>query len=383
MGAQSYRVHVAEEVLADLDRRLADTRWPDEINGSGWDYGFPLDYLKDLVSYWRTKFDWRQWEERLNAFLNFRTDIGGLGIHYLHERGKGPNPLPLLLTHGWPGSVLEFLRILPLLTDPGAHGGDPTDAFDIVAPSLPGYGFSDRPSGRGMTSYRIAELWRQLMSELGYERFGAQGGDWGASVTTWLGLTAPERVIAIHLNYIPGSYSPYVGAGARELSKVEQAFVQERDHWRDTEGAYGHIQRTKPQTVAVGLNDSPAGLAAWIVEKFRTWSDCGGEVERRFSKDELLANVTLYWVTQTIGSSIRLYLESGQTPVRFGADERVRVPCGIARFPKEIPMPPREFVERHYDVVRWTEMPSGGHFAAAEEPELLAADLREFFRRFR
>ena len=383
MGAQSYRVHVAEEVLADLDRRLADTRWPDEINGSGWDYGFPLDYLKDLVSYWRTKFDWRQWEERLNAFLNFRTDIGGLGIHYLHERGKGPNPLPLLLTHGWPGSVLEFLRILPLLTNPGAHGGDPTDAFDIVAPSLPGYGFSDRPSGRGMTSYRIAELWGQLMSELGYERFGAEGGDWGASVTTWLGLMAAERVIAIHLNYIPGSYSPYVGAGARELSKVEQAFVQERDHWRDTEGAYGHIQRTKPQTVAVGLNDSPAGLAAWIVEKFRTWSDCGGEVERRFSKDELLANVTLYWVTQTIGSSIRLYLESGQTPVRFGPEERVRVPCGIARFPKEIPMPPREFVERHYDVVRWTEMPSGGHFAAAEEPELLAADIREFFRRFR
>jgi pimeloyl-ACP methyl ester carboxylesterase len=383
MGAQPYRVHVEEEVLADLDRRLADTRWPDEINESGWDYGFPLDYLKDLVSYWRTNFDWRQWEEHLNAFLNFRTDIGGLGIHYLHVRGRGPNPLPLLLTHGWPGSVLEFLKILPLLTDPGAHGGDPADAFDVIAPSLPGYGFSDRPSGRGVTSYRIAELWRQLMTELGYERFGAQGGDWGASVATWLGLTAPERVVAIHLNYIPGSYTPYLGAGARELSQVERAFIEERDRWRDSEGAYGHIQRTKPQTVAVGLNDSPAGLAAWIVEKFRTWSDCGGEVERRFSKDELLANVTLYWVTQTIGSSIRLYLESGQTPVRFGPEERVRVPCGIARFPVEIPMPPREFVERHYNVVRWTEMPSGGHFAAAEEPKLLADDIREFFQPMR
>src|SRR5262249_25125413 len=211
--------------------------------------------------------------------------VGGLGIHCLHVRGKGPAPLPLLLTHGWPGSVFEFLKIIPLLTDPGAHGRDPADAFDLVVPSLPGYGFSDRPIERGMTSYRIADLWRQLMTELGYERFGAQGGDWGASVTTWLGLTAPERLLGIHLNYIPGSYSPYLGPGARELSEVERAFVAERDHWRDTEGAYGHIQGTKPQTLATGLNDSPAGLAAWIVEQFRTWSDCGREVERRFSKD--------------------------------------------------------------------------------------------------
>jgi pimeloyl-ACP methyl ester carboxylesterase len=376
-------VQIAEDVLADLDRRLAATRWPDEIDESSWDYGFPLEYLKDLVSYWRTKFRWRQWEERLNALPNFRADIDGLGIHYLHVRGKGPHPLPLLLTHGWPGSVLEFLKIIPLLTDPAAHGEDPADAFDVVAPSLPGYGFSDRPSARGMTSFRIAELWQRLMTELGYERFGAQGGDWGASVTTWLGLAAPERLFAIHLNYIPGSYSPYLGPGARELSELERAFVQERDQWREAEGAYGHIQGTKPQTLAAGLNDSPAGLAAWIVEKFRTWSDCRGEVERRFSKDELLANVTLYWVTQTIGSSIRLYLESRKTPARFDRDERVRVPCAIARFPLEIPMPPREFVERHYNVVRWTEMPSGGHFAAAEEPELLAEDIRAFFRRFR
>jgi pimeloyl-ACP methyl ester carboxylesterase len=381
--SQPYCVRIAEDVLVDLDHRLADTRWPDEIKESGWDYGFPLDYLKDLVSYWRSKFRWRQWEGRLNAFPNFRANIGGLGIHYLHVGGKGPDPLPLLLTHGWPGSVLEFLSIIPLLTDPGAHGGDPVDAFDVVVPSLPGYGFSDQPKARGMTSRRIAELWRQLMTELGYERFGAQGGDWGASVTTWLGLTAPDRVVGMHLNYIPGSYSPYLGPGARELAEVERAFVQERDHWRETEGAYGHIQGTKPQTLAVGLNDSPAGLAAWIVEKFRTWSDCGGEVERRFSKDELLANVTLYWVTETIGSSIRLYLESRKTPIRFERDERVRVPFGISRFPAEIPMPPREFVERHYNVVHWTDMPSGGHFAAAEEPELLAADIREFFRRFR
>src|SRR5262249_2176154 len=238
MSAQPYCVQVADDVLADLSRRLAATRWPDEVDESGWDYGFPLEYLKDLVSYWRTKFNWRQWEDRINAFPNFRTRVGGLDIHYLHVRGKGPRPLPLLLTHGWPGSILEFLEIIPLLTDPGSGGSDPADSFDLVVPSLPGYGFSDRPSERGMTGRPIADLWCELMTELGYERFGAQGGDWGASVATWLGLTAPERLLAIHLNYIPGSYSPYVGQGALELSPVERAFVEQRDHWREAEGAY-------------------------------------------------------------------------------------------------------------------------------------------------
>src|SRR5262249_15729732 len=237
-------------------QRLAATRWPDEIADSGWDYGFPLEYLKDLVAHWRTRFNWREWEARLNAFPNFRATLGGLEIHFLHVRGKGPRPLPLLLTHGWPGSILEFLKIIPLLADPSTHNTDPIDAFDVVVPSLPGYGFSDRPSQRGMTSFRVAELWRELMNGLGYARYGAQGGDWGASVTTRLGWTTPEEVVGIHLNYIPGSYIPYLGRGSRELSEPERAFIEKRDLWRETEGGYGHIQGTKPQTLASGLNDS-------------------------------------------------------------------------------------------------------------------------------
>ncbi len=383
MSAQPFTVAVDQDVLTDLERRLARTRWPDEVLDGGWDYGISLGYLRDLVAYWRDEFRWREWEKRINQFPNFRVTLGGLGIHYLHVKGEGPRPLPLLLTHGWPGSVLEFLKIIPLLAQPGAHGGDPQDAFDLVIPSLPGYGFSDRPTERGMTSFQVAELWRQLMRQLGYRRYGAQGGDWGASVTTRLAWTAPAELIGIHLNYIPGSYSPDLGPGSHPLSDAERAFVRERDAWRESEGAYGHIQGTKPQTLAVGLNDSPAGLAAWIVEKFRSWSDCGGDVERRFSKDELLANVALYWITGTIGSSIRLYLESRKSPIRFAAGERIGVPCGVARFPAEAPMPPRDWVERHYDVVRWTAMPSGGHFAALEEPDLLAADIRAFFRPLR
>jgi pimeloyl-ACP methyl ester carboxylesterase len=383
MELQAFKIDIAEDVLVDLRQRLARTRWPDAVAGTGWEQGADLTYLKELVEHWRSRFDWRARERSCNELPHFRASLDGFGVHFIHVRGKGPRPMPLIITHGWPGSFLEMLDILPLLTDPGANGGDPEDAFDLVVPSLPGFGFSDRPSSKGMSVLRIARLWVDLMEGLGYSRFGAQGGDFGAGVTTRLGYAWPERLIGIHLNYIPGSYSPYIGPETPPLSAAERNFLESVDRWLQEEGGYSHIQRTRPQTLSYGLNDSPAGLAAWIVEKFRDWGDCEGDVERRFSKDELLANVTLYWVTQTIGSSVRLYWEGARAPLRFGRCERVRVPCGVARFPLESPFPPREWIERCYDVRRFTQLPRGGHFAAMEEPELLAHEIRAFFRPLR
>jgi len=383
LEATPFTIHVAGAILDDLRLRLAATRWPDAIEGAGWTYGFSLGYLKELTGYWRDRFDWHEQERRLNAFPQFRARVDGLGIHFIHQRGKGPRPLPLVLTHGWPGSFAEFREIIPLLTDPAAHGGDPADAFDVVVPSIPGYGFSERPSTPGMTSFRIADLWAALMDGLGYVRYGAQGGDWGAGITTRLAMVHPSRLAGIHLNYIPGSYRPFTGPGSRDLSEAERGFLEARDRWREEDGAYGHVQGTRPQTLAYGLNDSPAALAAWIIEKFREWGDCDGDVESRFSRDDLLANVTIYWATETIHSSMRLYRESKATPLQFGENERIHVPTGVARLPKEAPMPPREWVERVYDVARWTEMARGGHFAAMEEPEALAEDLRAFFRPLR
>jgi pimeloyl-ACP methyl ester carboxylesterase len=383
LKVQPFRAEIPEAVLEDLRMRLARTRWPDEIEGCGWDYGVDLGFLRDLADHWRSRFDWRRVEDAINAVPNFLAEIDGEGIHFLHIRGSGPSPLPLVLTHGWPGSFLEMLEIAPLLADPEANGGDAADAFDLVVPSLPGYGFSSPPRQPGMHATRIAALWDTLMDGLGYARYGAQGGDWGASVTTRLALAFPERVTGIHLNYIPGSYQPYLGPGSAPLSAEEEDFLRERDRWREEEGGYGHVQATRPQTLAYALTDSPAGLLAWIVEKFRSWSDCGGDLERRFTKDALLANVTLYWVTGTMSSSMRLYFEGRAAPLRFERGERVSTPCAVARFPKEAPMPPRAWVARAYPVVRWTEMHRGGHFAAMEEPQLLADDIREFFRPLR
>lgn len=275
-----------------------------------------------------------------------------------------------------------MLKMIPLLTDPASCGGDPADSFDVVVPSLPGYSYSDRPASPGMNTFRIAELWTSLMQQLGYHRFGAQGGDIGASVATVLGLRHAERILGIHLNYIPGSYRPHLEAETT-LSSAELAFLGDAERWYTESGGYSHLQRTTPLTAAYGLNDSPAGLAAWILEKFRDWSDCSGDVERRFTKDELLSNVTLYWMTETIHSSFRWYYETRLAPLQFQKGEFVSVPCAIARFPKEAPFPPRPRIERGYNIQRWTEMPRGGHFAAAEEPELLAADIRLFFRGLR
>jgi pimeloyl-ACP methyl ester carboxylesterase len=383
MKVQTFRLHVPEQTLSELNSRLAQTRWPDAIVNSAWDYGASLSYMQEIADYWRAQFDWRAQEESINDFNHFRAEIDGSSIHFIHERGRGQNPLPILITHGWPGSFVEMLKIIPPLVDPASHGGAAEDSFDVVVPSLPGYGFSDRPTRPGMNAFRIAELWAQLMDGLGYSRFGAQGGDWGASVTTCLGLKYSAKLVGLHLNYIPGSYKPFLGPGARTFSAAEDAFLKAQESWLQAEGGYAHVQATKPQTLGFALNDSPAGLAAWIIEKFRDWSDCDGDVERRFTKDELLTNVMIYWTTQTIHSSMHLYYEGRQRPLHFKADDFVESPCAIAKFLKEAPFPPRDWVERGYNVKRWTEFPRGGHFASMEEPELLVEDIRAFFRPLR
>ncbi len=381
MNIQPYTVNISDDVLDDLRDRLRRTRWPDELEDVGWDYGSSLAYIRELCEYWANGFDWRAQEAAINELPHYRADVDGLGIHYIHARGTGPDPIPLVITHGWPSTFVEMLKIIPLLSDPANHGADASDSFDVIAPSMPGYGFSDRPTQRGMSPTRIAELWHTLMTDgLGYDSFVAQGGDWGAQVTTTLGLNYPEHVAGIHLTAAGGGGPTPPEA---ELSDAEMESLAHREWWQQAEGAYGHQHRTKPQTLSYGLMDSPAGLAGWIVEKWRTWSDCGGDIESRFSKDELLTHLTIYWATETISSSVRLYYESGKDQSPLTSDNPVTVPTNFARFPVEISYPPQEWVERFYNLVRYTEMPSGGHFAAAEEPELLAQDIRESFRYLR
>jgi pimeloyl-ACP methyl ester carboxylesterase len=400
MDVEPFKVRVTEGALDDLRARLGRTRWPDEVADAGWGQGTDLAYLKELVGYWESSFDWREQEERLNRFAHFRAEVDGFGLHFVHERGEGPGPLPLVLTHGWPSTFFEFSKIIPLLADPESHGGDAADAFDVVVPSLPGYGFSERPKEPGF-SRRIPGLWVRLMEGLGYGRFAAHGVDVGASVTNLLGLWYPDGLVGIHVTY---PAEPYVGPGAPEPSEWEREFLKERPRGQEAEGAYTHIQRTKPQTLTYALNDSPAGLAAWIVEKFRAWSDCDSDVEKRFSKDELLTNLTIYWATETIGSSFRVYRDwalgaesnpyawNGREEVPRGIasrplarDERIGVPAAVALFPADPPAGmPREWAERSYsDLRRFGRMPRGGHFPAMEEPELLAEDIRSFFRPLR
>jgi pimeloyl-ACP methyl ester carboxylesterase len=383
MEVKPFTIAVEDSVLEDLRQRLADTRWPDEIPNTGWDYGSNLTYLKELVEYWRTGFDWRAQEAKLNAFSHFKSEVDGLDIHFIHERGRGPNPMPLVITHGWPSCFFEMTKIIPLLADPASHGGEPADSFDVVAPSLPGFGFSDHAQDRGMEVQRVAGMWNKLMTQnLGYPRFGAQGGDIGSGVTSRLGYAHADSLYGIHLTSVTRP-TPYFGPGSQPITEAEQALMDQRDRWFLDEGGYNHIQGTKPQTLAYGLNDSPAGLASWIVEKYRTWSDCDGDVEKRYTKDELLTIVTIYWVTQTISSSTRMYYENQKNLWTMEKDQKVPAPAGMAMFPQEISRPPREWAERSYDVRRWTEMPRGGHFAALEEPQLLAEEVRAFFRPFR
>lgn len=362
----------SEPAVQVLRARLQNTRWPDTIEGSAWDYGFDLDYLQRICRHWRDQFDWKAEIERQSLFHHFQWTDGQDSIHFVHERGRGATPIPILLLHGWPGSFLEMQKLIPLLTD----------SFDVIVPSLPGFGYSSHPSRPGMNTARMADLFAALMSELGYPRFACHGGDFGAGVSSWLGRRYPSRIIGLHLNYIPGSYMPGLAPGA-QLSHEEQEFLTDSSRWEEDFGAYSHLQLTTPLTAAYGLNDSPAALAAWILEKFRDWADCEGNLETRFTWDELLANITLYWMTQTIPSSCRLYFEGRKAPLHLEQGERIEVPCGIAHLPKEAPFPPRSWIERGYHIEHWTEFKSGGHFAAMEEPEALAADIRSFFRGLR
>ncbi|KVV51559.1 multidrug MFS transporter [Burkholderia territorii] len=382
MHAAPFNIAISDHALDDLQRRLRDTREPALTPALPWQQGVDGAWLRELVAYWAGRYDWRAAERALNRQPQFVAHAGGQRVHFIHRRGAGPTPYPLVITHGWPGSVFEFDALIDRLCDPAAFGGDPRDAFDVVAPSLPGFAFSPAPAAAGMSAFQVADCWAALMSGLGYRRFGAQGGDLGAGVSIALGARHADVVDGIHLNYLPGNYEPPTDA-ASPLTEDERAFVTQRAEWVALEGGYAHVHMTKPQTLAVALNDSPAGLAAWIAEKFRTWSDCDGDVARRFSHDTLLTGISLYWFTGCIGSSMQMYWENRLQPMRFAAGQRVAVPLAFARFPKEISRPPRSWLERVFDVAQWTDMPSGGHFAAMEEPDLLADDIRRFFRRFR
>jgi epoxide hydrolase len=376
-----FKIQVADSVLADLKDRLARTRFPGEIANSNWDYGTNLSYLKELIAYWRDHYDWRAAEKRLNQFDQFTTNIDGLDIHFIHQRSKNPNAMPIAITHGWPGSIVEFTKIIGPLTDPAAHGGNASDSFHVVAISLPGFGFSGKPTERGYSPERIAGIIAKLMARLGYTRYGLQGGDWGSAISRFAALNDASHVAGLHLNFClagppPGAKDPNEGVTPAELERLRA-----RQTVFDTEErGYFLEQSTKPQTVGYGLDDSPAGLAAWVVEKFHGWSDSGGNVEQAFTKDELLTNITLYWVTQSATSSARIYYENRRAT---SPQRRVEVPTACAVFPKEINIPPRRWVEAQYNVTRWTEMPRGGHFAALEEPNLLVDDVRAFFRTLR
>jgi pimeloyl-ACP methyl ester carboxylesterase len=380
MSVESFTINVAQSNLDDLRKRLSHTRWTDEVEGAGWDYGTNLQYMKEFTDYWQHQYNWRKQEAELNTFAHFKAEVDGVGIHYIHERGKGPNPTPIILLHGWPDSFYRMHKIIPLLTDPASYGGDPADSFDVIVPSLPGFGFSDRPRERGATSIRTTELLARLMTEvLGYKRFAAAGGDIGSRVTRLLALAHPESLIGIHLTDVGFPREIAFPPDLSNPSTAEQQFLGSVQRWFMQEGAYAMLQSTKPQTLAYGLNDSPVGLAAWIVEKFRAWSDCGGDIEQRFSKDELLNNIMIYWVTGTISSSARLYYEDGRAAPQLKQGQYIEVPAGVATFPKDLTLPPRELGERFLRVQRWTQMPRGGHFAALEEPELLADDMHAFF----
>jgi epoxide hydrolase len=377
---ERFTVHVPDSVLEDLHERLARTRFPDQLSGAGWSYGTELGYLRELITHWRHHYDWRAQERALNAFDHFTTPVRGLSLHFIHARSKEPDALPILITHGWPGSVYEFHKIIGPLTDPAAHGGERTDAFHVVCPSIPGYGFSEAPRDPGFDIAQVAHTHAELMAQLGYTRYAAQGGDWGAAVTTQLARLYPERLAGIHLNMLLARPPQDRTAG---LSQEELGWLQDASQHLKHGTGYYKIQSTRPQTLGYGLNDSPAGLAAWIVEKFQSWSDCDGEVERRFTKDELLTNIMLYWVTQSITSSTRLYCENVRSQTSFLAGGRIEVPTAAAIFKRELSKTPRAWAEAAYNLQRYTVFPRGGHFAALEEPELLVQDLRAFFRPLR
>ncbi|XXX76444.1 epoxide hydrolase [Sorangium sp. So ce134] len=379
MQPRPYRIDVPQATLDDLRRRLDATRFPDPLPGGGWAHGADVAYVRELCEHWRARYDWRAHEAALNQIPQYLCEVDGVDLHFWHVRGKGPDPLPLLLIHGWPGSMMEYYNLIGPLTDPAAHGGDPADAFDVVIPALPGYGFGGKPREPGWDIRRVAAAFDRLMVEaLGYRRYGAQGGDWGALVSAWLGGAHAEHLIGVHLTLVVGAPPP------GELTEESKRAMARIAALQSEETAYSQLQASKPMSLAIAQADSPAGILAWIVEKFRTWSDCGGDVERVFSRDQLLTNAMFYWAPNSIASAANLYYETARNgvlpPYMF---DRIEAPTAVADFPREMYRAPRAWVERRANLVRWTEMPRGGHFAALETPELLLEDVRGFFRSLR
>jgi microsomal epoxide hydrolase len=375
---EPFRIDVPQSDLDDLRERLARTRWPDELRGVGWAYGVPLGYVRELAEHWRTAYDWRAHEARLNELPQFTTTIDGARVHFLHVRSREPGALPLVMTHGWPGSIVEFLEIIGPLTDPRSHGGDPADAFHVVCPTIPGFGFSGPTHDPGWDIRRVSRAVAALMERLGYDRYGAHGGDWGSSVCRELALVNAEHVVGIHVTM---QLAAPVPADANDLDENDRRRLERLERFRREQQGYGAIQSTRPQTLAYGLTDSPAGQLAWIVEKFKEWTDSTGVPEDAVDRDQLLTNVMLYWLTGTAGSSARLYYETAHAGRR--GSERSEVPTGVAVFPHEILPPIRRVAERTNNIVHWSEFDRGGHFAAMEEPDLMLGDLRAFFRGLR
>jgi len=372
-----FKLAVSDATLADLRARLANTRWPERETVADWSQGVPLDRIKALCDYWARDYDWRRLEARLNALGQYHTCIDGVRIHFLHIRSPNPDAVPLLLTHGWPGSVVEFLDVIGPLTDPLAHGGDVADAFHLVIPSLPGFGFSDKPTTSGWGVERIAAAWITLMQRLGYQRYFAQGGDWGAAVSTAIGMLAPPECAGVHLN-MPLVYPDK--ADLAQLTEAEQASVASMKFYRTSDSGYAKLQRTRPQTLAYGLTDSPAAQAAWIYEKFYAWTDNQGDPESALSRDAMLDNIMLYWLPGTAASSARLYWES----LNFFRTQQLAIPVGVSIFPKEFSRPSRRWAERHFaNIMHWNETDKGGHFAAFEQPALFVTELRDCFRKMR
>ena len=385
---EPFEIAISQADLDDLHHRLSHTRWINELGKDSWDYGLSVSYMRELVSYWLHEFDWRAQEAAINRFPHYLADVDGHRVHFIHERGKGPDPLPLVLTHGFPDSFLRFAKVIPMLADPASYGGNSADAFDVIVPSLPGYAYSDRGAS-GPTLFEVAGVWHRLLSDvLGYERYAAHGGDWGSFVTEMLARDHSAAVRGIHLTDVPFYHAMRPPHG--DLSHGERKYLKSIETFPQSEGAYALIQGVQPQALALGLNDSPAGLAAWIIEKYRRWSDCDGDVEQSFSRDELLSNVMIYWSTQSINRAFGPYSDIAHAGGTEWAKQWLKqavgssdVPAGFAMFPKDLTNPPREWAERFFNVRRWTEMPRGGHFAALEEPELLVNEIRAFFRPLR
>jgi pimeloyl-ACP methyl ester carboxylesterase len=375
---EPFTIAIPDEALTDLKRRLQATRWPEREPVTDWSQGVPLEQVQRLCAYWRDQYDWRRCEAMLNGYPQFKTEIDGLGIHFLHVRSPEPGAMPLLLTHGWPGSIIEFHKVIGPLTDPVAHGGKASDAFHLVIPSLPGYGFSDKPEATGYNVGHIAEMWLSLMKRLGYDLFVAQGGDWGATVTIALGALAPPECLAIHLNMVV----VYPDAEQMiDMTDREKSAAAGMKFYADHDSGYAKQQGTRPQTLGYGLTDSPAGQAAWIYEKFHAWSDCDSDPLNILNYDEILDNIMLYWLTETATSSARLYWETitgGYSP------STVHIPTGCSIFPKEIFRPSRRWAEQRYtNIAHWNELDRGGHFAAFEQPALFVEEVRTCFRQFR